>query len=211
LNKWSWNLHRESISCIPDIALYIGFAGPQVLPGRYRARISIGDFEDTAEFTVAQDPRSTASDDDVRDWGSRLTELSDLVSEMLTHLDSLRTARTQVQGLLDSHVEDEQIRWLAGVAIEKIGAWEAKITQLKHKTLEDEDAWETMLAGQLRYLLAVIDQTGAPVTEGAIARLNDLQAEWSEREAELVSIAEENLKPINTWAKEQGVNHVRMP
>ena len=211
LNKWSWNLKRENITCIEDIALYVGFAGPQALPGEYRARISIGDFEDTTHFTVAQDPRSTASDDDIRDWGATLTELSDLTSQMLTHLDNVRTARTQVQALMEQYADDEQIQFLGIVAMENIGAWEAKITQLKHKTLEDEDAWETMLAGQLRYLTQVIERTGAPVTDGAIDRLNDLKSEWAVREAELLDIEEDNLDPINTWARERGVSHVKRP
>ena len=55
-------------------------------------------------------------------------------------------------------------------AVSEIGVWEARITQLKHETYEDEDAWETMLAGQLRFLMDVIDRTAAPVTEGAKTR-----------------------------------------
>ena len=39
-----------------------------------------------------------------------------------------------------------------------------QIIQPLHETLEDEDAWETMLAGQIRFVLDVIDSTGAPVT-----------------------------------------------
>ena len=211
LNKWGWDQHRESIRCIPDIALFAGFSGPTVLPGNYSARISIGDFAETVEFTLTQDPRSLASAAEVSDWGSRLSEVSELMSTILTRLDDLRTARDEIQGLMDDNNEDEEIRESGRVAIERIGEWEAKITQLKHQTYEDEDGWETMLAGQLRYLLDVIDDTGAPVTEGAVTRLRDLQAEWSAREAELRSITEENLRPINAWAREKGINHVRSP
>ncbi len=145
------------------------------------------------------------------DWGSRLTEVSELMSIILTRLDDLRAAQDAIQGLMDANEEDEEIRESGRVAIERIAAWEAKITQLKHQTYEDEDGWETMLAGQLRYLLDVIDNTGAPVTDGAVTRLHDLQAEWAAREAELVRITEENLRPINAWAREKGVNHVRLP
>ena len=133
------------------------------------------------------------------------------MSTILKRLDDRRTARDEIQGRMDDNNEDEEIRESGRVAIERIGEWEAKITQLKHQTYEDEDGWETMLAGQLRYLLDVIDDTGAPVTEGAVTRLRDLQAEWSAREAELRSITEENLRPINAWAREKGINHVRSP
>jgi hypothetical protein len=37
-----------------------------------------------------------------------------------------------------------------------------KLNQHLHQTYEDEDAWETMLAGQVRYLLDVIDYPARP-------------------------------------------------
>jgi hypothetical protein len=68
-----------------------------------------------------------------------------------------------------------------------------------------------MLAGQVRYLLDVIDSTGAPVTGGQLERLADLQAEWAERQRELQAIREEHIAPINAWARERGVDHVAVP
>ncbi len=85
------------------------------------------------------------------------------------------------------------------------------ITQLRHETYEDEDAWESMLVAQLRYLMDVIDETGAPVTQGAMDRLADLESEWAVRERELAAIAANDIAPVNAWAREAGVNHVTMP
>ena len=180
-------------------------------PGEYSARVRVGDYEHTVSFTLAQDPRSQATEVAIEIWSAILIEAGALMDEILTNLDDLRTARVQVQELVDNYPNDEQIRFNGEAAIEKIGEWEARITQLKHQTYEDEDAWETMLAGQIRYLLDVMDNTGAPVTDGAVIRLNDLKAEWSMREIELRSITDDYLTPINAWAREQGVNHVKLP
>ena len=68
-----------------------------------------------------------------------------------------------------------------------------------------------MLAGQLRYLMDVIDETGAPVTGGALLRLEDLKAEWAQRQAEMQLIKSENIDVINRWAQKQGVPHVTLP
>jgi photosystem II stability/assembly factor-like uncharacterized protein len=211
LNKWGWDLRREGIRCIPDIALFAGFSGPRVAPGRYRARFQIGEYEDTVEFTVAQDPRSPASDADIREWGARLKEVSALMNDILTNLYDLRVAREQIKALMTDHPDDDQLHSMGEAAVSEIGAWEARITQLKHETYEDEDAWETMLAGQLRYLMDVIDRTGAPVTDGAMTRLADLEAEWQTRQEELRRISEERIRPINAWAQQRGVNYVRVP
>jgi hypothetical protein len=96
-------------------------------------------------------------------------------------------------------------------AVEAITAWDHRLNQRLHQTYEDEDAWETMLTGQLRYLLDVIDGTGAPLTDGAMQRLSDLKAEWSQRRAELRDITASQIEPINAWAREHEVAYVAAP
>jgi hypothetical protein len=171
----------------------------------------MGEHEETVEFAVAQDPRSPANDNDIREWGARLNEVSTLMSDILTKLHDLRMAREQIEALMSDYPGEEELHTMGEAAVSEIGAWESRITQLKHQTYEDEDAWETMLAGQLRFLMDVIDRTGAPVTDGAMTRLADLEAEWQTRQEELRRIADEQLRPINTWANQQGVDHVRVP
>jgi hypothetical protein len=211
LNLWSWNLRSENIRCIPDIALFAGFDGPHVVPGDYRARVRVGGDEQTVSFSIAADPRSTATDAEVRAWAETLEEVGLMIDDILRTLHELRTAREQIGGLLQDYPADSSLHSLGSSTVAAISAWEEQITQLKHQTYEDEDAWETMLAGQLRYLLDVIDETGAPLTDGAITRLGDLQAEWAGRQAALRAIVDDGLKPINVWAQEHGVNHVVMP
>jgi hypothetical protein len=151
------------------------------------------------------------SDADVREWGARLEEVSTLMNDILTHLHDLRVAREQIEALMSDHPEEDRLHSMGEAAVSEIGGWEARITQLKHETYEDEDAWETMLAGQLRFLMDVIDRTGAPVTDGAMTRLADLEAEWQTRQEELRKISDERIGPINQWAQQKGVNHVRVP
>ena len=68
-----------------------------------------------------------------------------------------------------------------------------------------------MLDGLLRFLLDVIDRTGPPVTDGAMTRLADLSAEWQVRLEELAAISDQHITPINTWARQEGIDHVRVP
>ncbi len=211
LHRWGWNMKSEDIGCIENIALFPGFDGPRVVPGTYQARVRIGEHEETVSFEVAQDPRSTASDKDLQQWGARLTEVRTLMDEILASLDGIRTSREQIRTLMTDHAEDTELLQTAAAAIEHITVWEEWITQLKHETYEDEDAWETMLVGQLRYLLDVVDSTGAPVTEGSMQRLGDLKAEWEVRQSELHGIAANDLQRINDWAREKNVDHIRVP
>ena len=211
LNKWNWDMKRQGINCIENITLFAGFNGPRVKPGNYSARVSRGELSQTVTFQVIADRRLSASDEEIQFWSATVTEVSDLLNESLASLDELRQAQVQIEALMTQYPADKTLQANGTAAIERITAWDGKIIQVLHQTYEDEDAWETMLAGQLRYLMDVIDETGPPVTGGALLRLEDLKAEWAQRQAEMQLIRSEYIDGINQWAQKQGVPHVTPP
>ena len=208
LNKWTWDTRRNGIECIENIALWAGFAGPTVGPGDYNIRVSSGDVEQTVAVTLTLDPRISATAQEIREWSERTDEVAALLSEVLTSLDGLRTARKQIEGLMDDYSDSNELQQMGSTATEQISNWDAQINQVLHETYEDEDAWETKLAGQIRFLLDVIDYTGAPVTQGALQRLEDLKTEWSLRKSELQNIQNNQIRPINDWARQQSIPYV---
>ncbi|MGB5353969.1 MAG: hypothetical protein WBN32_10200 [Woeseia sp.] len=210
LNKWGWDMHADELQCIDDIMLQAGYAGPSVTPGRYTARITVGAASDSADFVIVKDPRSFATDAEVSDWASTLNRVKSALNDVLASLDTARKARGQITELMAAH-DDAELQELGESAISDIDAWEAQITQLKFETYEDEDAWATMLDGQLRYLMDVIDDSGAPVTDGMKTRLNDLSAEWQRRQLELNDISQNYIAPINRWASKMELGHVVSP
>ena len=211
LNRWDWNLDREGVTCIDDLRLFAGFSGPSAGPGEYRVRVSIGEHSETAPLIVNADPRVQATADETADWVARLEEVRNLLDATLVGLGDARRARAHVGQLIDDFPEDTALQEAGQRAINRIGTWEATITQLKHETYEDEDAWESMLASQVRFLMDRIDRTGAPVTSGALDRLADLRAEWATRRAELKDIVVKDIEPLNEWARKQGVRHIPVP
>jgi len=156
-------------------------------------------------------PRIQASDEDIRFWSQTLGEVEGLVNASLTSLEEIRQSRQQIEALMEEYPDDASLQTTGAAAVKAIDAWDGEIIQVKHQTYEDEDAWETMLAGQLRYLMDVIDETGAPVTGGALLRLDDLKAEWSQRQKELQSIETDYIDVINDWARQKGIPYVNSP
>ena len=209
-NRWGWNLKSEDVPCIENYLLHQGFNGPSVGPGEYTARLTLGALTTQASFTVTKDPRSFASDEELADWVQTLADVKAMLAQALRTLDDARRARTQIARLMAEHDEDA-LRRLGESAIAGIDAWEEKITQLKHETYEDEDAWATMFDGQVRYLMDTIDRSGAPVTDGMRIRQRDLADQWVELKAELDGITREFIEPINQWAHERREPHVTRP
>jgi len=211
LNVWHWDLRRDGFPCVRDTTLFAGLHGPLTPPGRYTARIEVDGQARSVEFRTLPDPRVEADPAAIAAWTARLEETSNLLEAMLLRLGELRNAREQITRLMADHPDAADLQTLAGAALEAIDAWDHRIVQPLHETLEDEDAWETMLSGQVRYLLDVIESSGAPVTAGSRTRLADLQAEWTALEARLGEIVDGHLRPIEQWARVHQAPYVAMP
>jgi photosystem II stability/assembly factor-like uncharacterized protein len=208
LNKWTWDMQRNGVHCIEDVKIFAGFDGAVVPPGAYRARVTVGDFSQERAFTLVTDPRVSATPEEISTWTERVNETAALLDTVLRRLGEARKAKGQIEALLADYPADKDLQQSGAAAVAAITAWDAQLDQPLHETYEDEDAWETMLAGQIRYLMDVINETGAPVTDGAMQRLADLKAEWAKRSAELSAINAEMIAPINSWARDKGVQHV---
>jgi photosystem II stability/assembly factor-like uncharacterized protein len=208
LNKWNWDLRRQGFTCVTDITLFGGFDGTRASPGEYRARITAGGETRETSFAIRMDPRITSTPAEIRDWNSRLDETSALLEAALDSLAGLRGARRQIAALMDQYPDDAELSRTARSALETIDAWDHQVIHPLHETVEDEDAWETRFAGQVRYLLDVIDSSGAPVTEGALLRLADLKSQWAGLEGQLNGIRTDYVEPINAWASRNRVPHI---
>ena len=211
LNKWVWDMRRDGIHCIEDVKIFAGFDGPSVPPGDYRARVTVGGNTQEVAFSIALDPRVSATSEEIQAWSQAVDETASLLDEVLMRLGEARKAQAQIKTLMADYPGDATLQKSGKAAVEAITAWDALLDQPLHETYEDEDAWESMLAAQIRYLLDVIDETGAPVTGGAADRLNDLKAEWSQRSSALRDITTGPIETINAWAREKEVPYVATP
>jgi hypothetical protein len=162
------------------MTLFAGLRGVRVEPGTYTARVEVRGQRAETTFRLLDDPRIVASPKDRREWSARVGETAQLLERTLIALGELRVTRDQVQALMAVHPDQADLQQSGQAALDAIEAWDHRVIQPLHETYEDEDAWETMLAGQIRFLLDGMEVSGAPVTAGALDRLRDLQAEFDD-------------------------------
>jgi len=208
LNHWNWRGDRDGFSCLENTTMFLGHQGPPVPPGRYTARVSANGQSDEVSFELLADPRRSATAEQSREWQARLGEASTQLERLLSSLASLRKTERQIKTLMENHPFDDDLQKAGNAALEAIESWDHQVIQPLHQTVEDEDAWETRLAGQLKFLLDVIASTGAPVTQGALDRLADLSSQCEALEREKARIVEQLVAPINNWARDNNIPHV---
>ncbi len=210
-NAWVWDMRRDGLHCIEDVRLFEGFEGAYVMPGRYRARVMIGDAEDTVEFDLVADRRVEASDVEFGEVEQRVSEITTLMNELLDGLAAIRKSRWQVESLLADFPEAEELQQPGASVIEQLTDWEQRVLQVDFETYEDEDNLPGKLVKQVRHLLDVIDTAGPPVASGALERLVDLKVEWEALKSELAEIESSGIAAINSWARENSVPHIPPP
>ncbi len=208
LNHWNWKGDRQGFTCVEDMTLFAGLHGPGVPSGRYTVRVTANGQSDEVSFELAPDLRREASAQEIATWSGRVDETALLLETLLSSLAELRKAESQIEALMENHPGNAELEQAGTAALQAIESWDHRVIQPMHQTYEDEDAWETMLAGQVRFLLDVIDDTGAPVTQGALDRLADLASQVKGLETEKNRILDELVEPINNWARENAVPHI---
>lgn len=207
LQRWYWDLHAGDLRCIEDHTLFEGYGGPAVAPGTYTLRLSAGAARASVAVELLADPRAPATAQDTAAWIAMQTRIAALLDEVLAALAGARRARAQLQTLSATY-EDPTLQALAAPALAAIDAWESEITERRHETFEDEDAWVMKLDGQLRHLLNVVDRSGAPLTAGARERYGDLESTWLRNKAVLERIHSMPIEAVNRWAREHAIPHV---
>jgi hypothetical protein len=204
-------MRTHGLRCIDDVKMFAGFGGTSVVPGDYGVRITIGDFESSADLTLLPDPRNDAVSDDYNLLAVKLNEVTEMFNELYTMLEAGRKARGQLEALIEEHADATNLRAVGESAMRRLTDWENQVTQTQYGTYEDEDSMPPMLDVQIRHLLNVIDRAGAPVSAGSLQRLEDLRVEWGERKAELETIVDSDIAAVNAWAQSNGVAHISTP
>lgn len=210
LQRWDWNLRANDVRCVDGHTLFEGYKGPLVAPGMYTVRVTAGANSASVSVEVSPDPRSTSNAEQLAAWVQMQDDIAISLEEVLAGLDGAKAAREQVRAL-QTEYDDAELQKLAAAAVSAIDKWESDITELRHETFEDEDAWVMKLDGQLRHLLDIVGGGGAPVTGGARERHADLNAQWAVHKAVLAGINAKELRAVNEWAKRQSVPHVQAP
>jgi len=214
LNRWVWDLRRDGFRCIANMRLFAGLQGARVIPGDYQVRVTVGGYSKTRSFKVVPDPRDDIPAAQFAELDAHLTKIASILSSLITRLEKLRAARDQalmLAGLTKNHARHQDIKASADSLSARIAAWEAKVTQPKYETLEDEINYPNMLDAQLVYLLQSSDRMDAPVSASARARLVDLKAEWDVLVKEYESIIKEDIAEFNRLLKQEGIGPVVVP
>jgi hypothetical protein len=213
-NRFVWDLRLGDARLVDKAVLWDSTNGPEVAPGAYKARLTVGDWTSTVPFEVRPDPRSKASKED-RDAGFRLArdawrELN-RTHDTVKRIQSLRQQVDDLMARLEAAGRGEGVADAAKPVKEKLTAIEEKLWQPKNQASQDVLNFPPQLDGQLLYLQKVVESARGRPTAQTQARFAELKAQLDARLAEMDRVLATELAAFNTLVEGKSAPPVLVP
>lgn len=214
LNQLRWNMRYHGATTFEGMVLWGGgIGGPQAVPGKYKVRLTQSkgkaDSESSepdvvlsaaGEFEIQQDPRSSATQDDLVAQFDFLIGVRDKLSEVHSAIKSIRDVRSQIGALQKRLGDDDANQELIKKAkklTEKMSAIEKKLYQTKNQSAQDPLNFPIRLNNRLSSLVGVVSMGDNRPTQQAIQVRDFLLKQIDELLAEQQEILDKELSEFN--------------
>ena len=175
LNTVVWDMRWPSAESLEDMILFhsSALAGPKAVPGKYVARLTVGEWEQQAPLTIRADPRSTNSPEDYQAQFDFLLHLNHKLTQAHKALRQIRSLKSQLATAADrtSHDSDYADLTSAGKAmLERLTQFEESLyqTKMEFRTDQLDRFFRNRLNDKLAGLIGSAAMGDHPPTESAI-------------------------------------------
>jgi len=214
LNRFVWDLRLGDARVVDRAVLWGSPSGPEVPPGRYQARLTLGDWTATVPFEVRSDPRNEAPQED-REVAFRLArDAWRAVNRTHEAIERIHSARQQVDDLvarLEAAGRGQGVADAAKPVREKLTAIEEKLWQPKNRASQDILNFPPQLDNQILYVQKVVESARGKPTAQSAARLAELTAQLDGQLAELDGVLATELTAFNRVVQGKDVPPVLTP
>jgi len=209
LNRFIWNMRYPDPSKVEGYVASEGvLSGPLVAPGTYQVRLTVGDQALVETFEVRQDPRVSATREDLEAQLHLHLKIRDKLSETHDAINTLRNVRQQIDDWLKRTQEQpisEALTRVGKSAKEKLKAIEDELIQSKAKTRQDTLNYPVKLNGKLAGLAGVVANAQAAPTKQAYAVFNDLCQRIDDQLKQLQAVLDTDVATFNSLLRENNV------
>jgi len=207
LNTFAWNLRYPDASVFENMILWAGgTSGPAVLPGTYTVRMTVNGQSYRQPLTVVRDPRTAASDADLREQFDFLMRIHEKTTQANDAVKTIRNVKAQLADRTSRMPADKSAAFAANTKsfIDRLSAIEAEIYQVKNQSGQDPLNYPIRLNNKIAALSGVVGGTDAKPTSQSYTVFNDLSAQL-DRQLSAMRGSFIMLSPINATLKAQGL------
>lgn len=212
MNVATWNLTTESAEDFEGMVFWSGsLRGPQIPPGEYTVRLTVGEAVHEQPWTLSVDPRAEATEADLVAQYEFLSDIRDTLTEAHEAITRLRSIRADVEAMVGRAGDDEQFAQVVekGEAlIEGLTAVEEALYQTKNRSSQDPLNFPIRLTNKLAAVAGVAGRGDWAPTQGSREVAAELTASIRAELSRLSGLEGDDLQALNRLANESGVPHI---
>ena len=209
-NLFIWDMRYPKAKDFEGMVLWwAGLNGPKAPPGEYRAVLSIGDKEMERSFTILKDPRSSSTEEDLREQFAFMQEVNAKVSEAHQAILDIREVRKQLRHFTSRWKEADGKKELVAKA-EAIDSVMSNVEQVlyqtKNESSQDPLNYPIKLTNKLAHLNALTGIGDFRPTEQAYQAKQRLTELIDEQLAIFYELKEKDIPAFNAMVKASEVD-----
>ncbi|MBK9257846.1 MAG: glycosyl hydrolase [Saprospiraceae bacterium] len=211
LNRFVWNLRHATMPGIDGAYIEASYNGHKVPPGKYTARLVIGDKSYQTEFEVKSNPLYNTDLKSFMEYNDVMTKMESELKEMHKLVNSLNKQRTQIEDLLKSLPDEinlKDIKTKGATLIRELKIWDEDMVQRKSKAYDDVENFPNKFTANYMFLINQTESDIPRVNKSSFDRLKELEKEWSELKKKAIQFTSVKIPAFNNILWEAGVGAV---
>jgi photosystem II stability/assembly factor-like uncharacterized protein len=209
INRYNWDLTKESLPSIEDVFMLGGYNGVPVSPGTYTAVLTHGDNTYETSVTIVADPNLKVEAVDYKEREMFIDEVAAMygeVTESVKKFISVKEQLQQRQKLIKDIPDAKEIHDIGQGLLKRMDEWEATLIQRDQKTFQDVINFPNRLNAELSNLISRCSGHDPRITAGARQRKADLAQEWSTAQAAMDEIINGQITKYNAGYRDLGLD-----
>ena len=217
MNEVRWNMRYPGAESFDGMVLWGGgTGGPQAVPGRYQAVLSVGEESQEIELEILQDPRSSATPEDLQAQFDFLITVREKLSEVHNGIKQLRDVRDQVKTIkqrLEKRSKESNDELLAKIdeLIKNLGDVEKNLYQTQNRSPQDPLNYPIKLNNRLSALVSVVSNGDNAPTQQSIEVRDILITEIDQQLTRLNELLGSGVEEMNKMIRESEIPAIFRP
>jgi hypothetical protein len=212
---YSWNMRVGMFDCIKEVTTTSrNLSAYDAAPGKYKVKLSIGDFSQTQDFELKIHPNILSS---IPNAAASFVERDKLsaslfaaATEMSKGVRDLRQVQRQINFALDVS-DNKEVKDKGTDLNQTIEDWIAVILQKEMRTGQHNYQFEARLLLRYKDFLNQMSRGNIPVTAGSREVTRDYLKEWSDLKRELNTIKNQSVKNYSSLLVSNGLPEIYWP
>ena len=215
MNRFNWNMRYPDADRFDGIILWAAsLNGPRALPGTYKVRLTVNGKSSESDFEIVKDPRSTATNEDMKAQFDFQQEVVAKVSEANNAVKKIRQVRDQINRatdpIKDKKEEMKEVLDMAKAIQDKMKTIEEALYQTQNRSGQDPLNFPIRLNNKLAHLNSLAGSGNSRPTDQAIEFKKEITAEIDNHLRALEKIYKEDVPAFNALVKQKNIDAVSL-